>query len=117
MKAGDTQNPLVYVFDGSGLAHIVKEGKSFCSAKSQFNPNSEFPSLSVTDCRVKPKLIAILKMCPEDKDINQCGVEESYFQDYQPSQKYLDSIKELFDITFDGSKLVSCTTSTNCRSL
>lgn len=115
MKLIENDIPHVYMFDASNLQHIVKVENQFCSATSLFNPKSEFPKMTQVDCTIKPKLIAILKMCSNEDELNNCTVNQNLFYPYSSSQNYLNILNDIKNISFNNSRIIYCTNSLNCK--
>lgn len=110
MKKRVGKSSVVYVFDATGLQHIVEVEGEFCSAKTQFDPRQDIPEHPIADCSVKPKLISILKRCSVQETVTKkCQLPETAFNQYprtQSSPHEIESSVERIEFS-NGDRIVS----------
>lgn len=106
MKYIHEKENYVYIFDASGLQHIVQVNNIFCSAYSRFNPRTDLPFYTQENCQKKPKLLAIVKICTsKHHQSSTCTIPENLFSDYELVDNSRERIFQfLKNIIIDGNK-------------
>lgn len=107
MKHSYNNVDYVYIFDGFGLQHIVPSGNEFCAAISRFNPRVDLPSYTQTNCNIKPKIVAITRLCTDSEHKKKtCSVDPKLFANYEVSQRNNTELLGLLKHVFiNGNKV------------
>lgn len=106
----------VMIFAPIGLDHVVQVDQVFCGAVSRFDPNAAVPQFTAPDCRKKPLIVGVARLCPktspsqnlgDDASAKPCEVPDSIFAPYKASVKGASRIiRALESLSIGDNKVV-----------
>jgi hypothetical protein len=106
----------VMIFAPIGLDHVVQVDQVFCGAVSRFDPNAGVPQFAAPDCRKKPLVVGVARLCSktspnqkldDDATSTSCGVPDSIFAPYKASSKAAPGIiRALESLSVGNNKVV-----------